>query len=179
MAGRSQTVPWWLGGEGVKTTEIKTDWPFLYLKISKKGPSKILSTGRPVCEMPSLSFAGAWGPKMDSCVSEVDLKQTFQQFISSVLWIRNDFVRILLFRSFRILPFKPSHLYNWQIYKRTSKRQYCGTVPFFTVPVHTFEKLQFRFRLLTSSGSNSSSVPRQWKAVFKNFVGKNLAFFTF
>ncbi len=25
--GRSQTLPWWLGGEGVKTTENKIHWP--------------------------------------------------------------------------------------------------------------------------------------------------------
>jgi hypothetical protein len=28
MTGRAQTLPWWLGGEGVKTTENKIQWPF-------------------------------------------------------------------------------------------------------------------------------------------------------
>ncbi len=27
MTGRSQTLPWWLGGEGIKTTENKIHWP--------------------------------------------------------------------------------------------------------------------------------------------------------
>ncbi len=27
MTGRTQTLPWWLGGEGVKTTENKIHWP--------------------------------------------------------------------------------------------------------------------------------------------------------
>ncbi len=27
MTGRTQKLPWWLGGEGVKTTENKIHWP--------------------------------------------------------------------------------------------------------------------------------------------------------
>ncbi len=27
MAGRTQTLPWWLGGEGVKTKKNKIHWP--------------------------------------------------------------------------------------------------------------------------------------------------------
>jgi hypothetical protein len=27
MTGRAQTLPWWLRGEGVKTTENKIRWP--------------------------------------------------------------------------------------------------------------------------------------------------------
>jgi hypothetical protein len=27
MTGRRQTLPWWLGAEGVKTTENKIHWP--------------------------------------------------------------------------------------------------------------------------------------------------------
>ncbi len=36
-------------------------------------------------------------------------------------------------------------------------KQCCGTVIIFTVPVPTFEKLRFRFRLLTKYGSDSGS----------------------
>ncbi len=29
MTGKAQTLPWWLGGEGVKTTENKIRWSLL------------------------------------------------------------------------------------------------------------------------------------------------------
>ncbi len=45
MTGRSQTLPCWLGGEGVKTTEIKIHWPrcanLSVLSLSKTQPALI------------------------------------------------------------------------------------------------------------------------------------------
>ncbi len=40
MTGWAQTLPWWLGGEGVKTTENKIHWP---LDLTHAGTVKISS----------------------------------------------------------------------------------------------------------------------------------------
>jgi hypothetical protein len=41
MTGRSKTLPWWLGGGGVKTTENKIHWPrCLLLTFSERGGSE-------------------------------------------------------------------------------------------------------------------------------------------
>jgi hypothetical protein len=37
MTGRTQTLAWWLGGEGVKTTENKILWP---LSLNQKAMIK-------------------------------------------------------------------------------------------------------------------------------------------
>jgi hypothetical protein len=36
MTGRSQTLPWWLGGGGVKATENKINWPRWFNTWRKK-----------------------------------------------------------------------------------------------------------------------------------------------
>ncbi len=33
MTGRSQTLPWWLGEEGVKTTESSDPLPYIYMSV--------------------------------------------------------------------------------------------------------------------------------------------------
>jgi hypothetical protein len=39
MTGRSQRLPWWLGGGGVKMTENKIRWPRCLLHSLKKNPN--------------------------------------------------------------------------------------------------------------------------------------------
>jgi hypothetical protein len=65
-------------------------------------------------------------------------------------------------------------LYDMELDRCTTIDQISNVVE--PVPVPTFEKLRFRFRLLTSSGSDSKSRPL--KAQFsKNFLEKILPFY--